>query len=98
MTSENESGLAFEWDEAKRLSNLAKHGLDFLDADLVLDGPHLLTEARTVNGEVRYLAIGVITDRHVAMIFTERDGAIRVISLRKARQREREQHEAAFGT
>jgi uncharacterized DUF497 family protein len=27
--------MRFEWDERKRLSNLAKHGLDFLDADLV---------------------------------------------------------------
>ena len=97
MTSENPNQSTFEWDEAKRLSNLTKHGLDFLDADLVLEGPHLLTEARTVDGEVRHLAIGRIAGRHVAMIFTERDGAIRVISLRKARQREREQHQAAFG-
>ncbi|WP_242531022.1 BrnT family toxin [Roseococcus thiosulfatophilus] len=96
MTSENANQM-FEWDEAKRHANLAKHGLDFLDADLVLEGPHLLTEARTVDGEVRHLAIGRIAGRHVAMIFTERDGAIRVISLRKARQREREQHQAAFG-
>lgn len=97
MTSENANQTTFEWDETKRLSNLTKHGLDFFDADLVLEGPHLLTEARTVDGEVRHLAIGRIAGRHVAMIFTERDGAIRVISLRKARQREREQHQAAFG-
>ena len=97
MESETGNETTFEWDEAKRHTNLAKHGLDFLDADLVLEGPHLLTEARTVDGEVRHLAIGRIAGRHVAMIFTERDGAIRVISLRKARQREREQHQAAFG-
>lgn len=97
MGSENGTETTFEWDEAKRHTNLDEHGLDFLDADLVLEGPHLLTEARTVDGEVRHLAIGRIAGRHVAMIFTERDGAIRVISLRKARQREREQHQAAFG-
>lgn len=97
MEPENGNQIAFEWDEAKRHTNLAKHGLDFLDADLVLEGPYLLTEARTMEGETRHLAIGRLAGRHVAMIFTERDGAIRVISLRKARQREREQHQAAFG-
>jgi uncharacterized protein len=30
--------MRFEWDERKRLSNLAKHGLDFLDADLIFRG------------------------------------------------------------
>lgn len=87
---------SFEWDETKRRTNLAKHGPDFLDADLVLEGPHLITEARTVDGEARRLAIGLIAGRHVAMIFTERDGAIRIISLRKARRSERERHQAIF--
>lgn len=93
----DQRSLLFVWDDAKREANLQKHGLDFLDADLVLGGPHLITEARSVDGEARHLAIGVLDGRHVAMIFTERDGAIRVISLRRARRREREQHEAIFG-
>ncbi len=39
MKPENGNETTFEWDEAKRHTNLAKHGLDFLDADLVLEGP-----------------------------------------------------------
>lgn len=89
--------MEFEWDERKRQANRAKHGLDFADADLILEGPHLITEARPVEGETRRLAIAPTAGRHVAMIFTEREGAIRVISLRKARLGEREQHEAIFG-
>ena len=29
--------MIYEWDEAKRLANLKKHGIDFLDADLVME-------------------------------------------------------------
>jgi hypothetical protein len=89
--------MDFEWDEAKRLANLTKHGLDFLDAEAVLDGPHVLDEARSIGDEIRRMAIGILEGRHVTIIFTERHGAIRVISLRKARRRERERHQAIFG-
>ncbi|MCU0890105.1 MAG: BrnT family toxin [Rubritepida sp.] len=89
--------MDFEWDEAKRLANLTKHGLDFLDAEAVLDGPHVLDEARSIGDEIRRMATGILEGRHVTIIFTERHGAIRVISLRKARRRERERHQAIFG-
>ncbi|HML55821.1 MAG TPA: BrnT family toxin [Solidesulfovibrio magneticus] len=29
--------MDFEWDEAKRLANLAKHGIDFLDAKAAIE-------------------------------------------------------------
>jgi hypothetical protein len=35
------STVRFEWDEQKRLSNLEKHGLDFLDAAVVFETPHV---------------------------------------------------------
>jgi uncharacterized DUF497 family protein len=31
--------MAFEWDEPKRLANLAKHGVDFAAAKLIFEGP-----------------------------------------------------------
>jgi hypothetical protein len=34
--------MRFEWDERKRFSNAEKHGLDFLDAELVFRGTHFL--------------------------------------------------------
>jgi uncharacterized DUF497 family protein len=87
----------FEWDEAKRLANLGKPGLDFIRAAEILDGPHVLEEARSVGDEFRRLVIGLVDDIHVAMVFTERGSAIRGISLRRARRRERERHQAIFG-
>ncbi|HLF12653.1 MAG TPA: BrnT family toxin [Gammaproteobacteria bacterium] len=31
--------MRFEWDEVKRLQNLKDHGIDFIDAHKVFDGP-----------------------------------------------------------
>ncbi len=89
--------MDFEFDPAKRLSNLAKHDLDFLDADLVLGGPHLVGPAKTVAAEAREIAVGLLDDVPVAVIFTRRGSVIRVISMRRARNAERRRHQAVFG-
>jgi uncharacterized DUF497 family protein len=34
--------MAFQWDERKRLRNIAKHGFDFLQADELFEGPHVI--------------------------------------------------------
>jgi uncharacterized DUF497 family protein len=48
-----------EWDEAKRQSNLHKHGIDFVDAARIFDGPFVETEdLRRDYGERRYQAFG----------------------------------------
>ena len=36
--------MAFEWDEAKRLANIEKHGIDFDDANEMFDGHVVETE------------------------------------------------------
>lgn len=89
--------MIFEWDESKRMANIAKHGLDFLDADLLFEGAFLRAPARMAGDEVREMCIGRIEGRYVTLIFTEREGAIRCISLRRARSHERQQHQAIFG-
>jgi uncharacterized DUF497 family protein len=45
--------MEFEFDEAKRLATVEKHGPDFLDADGLFDNPHLVGPARTVDREQR---------------------------------------------
>lgn len=84
---------SIEWDEKKRISNTEKHGLDFLDVVHVFDGPCLLATANTVGGESRSLAIGMLDDVCVVVIFTLRGTTLRVISMRKARQNERKQYD-----
>jgi hypothetical protein len=81
--------MEFEWDERKRISNAAKHRLDFEDAIEVFSEFHVRLPARAVGDELRHKAIGYVADILVAVIFTERGSAIRIISMRKARNNER---------
>lgn len=46
----------FEWDENKQRSKLAKHGIDFLEAMVALNDPHLEFEIIR-NNEIRVLAL-----------------------------------------
>ncbi len=85
------------WDERKREANLVKHGLDFADVIAVLDGPCLIGPATAVGGEDRRVAVGVLEDVAVAVIFTMRGSVLRVISMRRARRVERTRLHDAFG-
>lgn len=89
--------MEFEWDEAKRAANIEKHGIDFLDAAIVFAGPYLTGTARTMEGETRWLAVGMLDDVPVTVIFTRRRGVIRLISMRSARREERRRYQAIFG-
>lgn len=88
---------SIEWDENKRLSNIDKHYLDFLDAVYVLSGPCLQLSAKTVQGEIRWMAVGMLDDVCVTLIYTMRGRMLRLISMRKARNGEQQQYDKAFG-
>ena len=77
------------WDEAKRRSNLAKHGADFADATL-FDWSSATTEPdlRRDYGEERFRSVGFIGERLFVLIYAARGDGQRVISLRKANFRE----------
>ena len=83
------------WDEAKRTSNLEKHGLDFKDAHLVYDNPDKCSYKSSRKGEPRLLdlAFAVVRGRLLALIYTERGDDVRIISFRPASREEREQYE-----
>jgi len=77
--------VIFEWDEAKRTGNLAKHGVDFEDVrafDLVAAIRSL--DVRRDYGETRWRATGSIGGRLHVLVFTWRGESISVISLRNA--------------
>lgn len=86
----------FSWDENKRAANVAKHGVDFTAAAAFdFDTALILTDERSNYGETREIALGFIGTRLHVLVFTRRDGAIRVIGLRKANSRERNRYEKA---
>jgi len=81
--------MEYEWDENKREANLEKHKVDF-DAVLGFDWKTAqeIEDMRFDYGEQRLWAFGRIRDRLYVLTFTRREGAVRVISLRKANSRE----------
>jgi uncharacterized protein len=78
-----------DWDEDKRQTNLAKHGVDFAKAPL-FDWSLATFEIdrRRAYGEVRIVATGPVLLRLHVLVYTLRAGQMRVISLRKANSRE----------
>jgi uncharacterized protein len=89
--------MDFEWD--KRLKNIEKHGSNFIDtADILFGNPFLEAPAKTVDGEQRWLAIGMIGDDFVRAVFTWRGPVIRIISMWRARNDERKKYQEVFGS
>lgn len=87
----------FEWDEAKCQSNLKKHGVDFADACHIFDGDILeIEDIRSSYGEERFLAIGILGDQVLAVVYTVRGETIRLISARKATRDEKEVYNATW--
>ena len=90
--------MEFEFDEDKRLKNIEKHDIDFIDtADILFGNPYLEAPAMTVDGEQRWLAIGMIDEDFVTAVFTRRGPVIRIISMRRARNDERKRYQKVFG-
>lgn len=87
--------MRYEWDEAKRAANLAKHGVDFADAVGALEDPASLTDEDDADGEARYVTLGAgYTGRVLYVVWTERGtDAIRLISARKASPGEARQYQ-----
>lgn len=89
--------MVFEWDESKRQSNLAKHGVDFIDAQVLFDGRPVVSAAGNHPEEQRFATVGLIDNRHYTVIWTWRDANIRIISARRSSDEERRAYRAAFG-
>ena len=78
----------FEFDEAKSQSNLWKHGIDFVDAQLLWSDPRLLEVPARTEEEPRFLMIGLINEKHWSAVITYRGTNIRLISVRQSRNEE----------
>lgn len=87
--------MKFEWDRRKAASNLKKHSISFelvrrLDWGSVVEIPDFRHAAET-----RIIAWGLIDERLHVLVYTMRGGIYRVISLRKANNREAKAYEQA---
>jgi len=87
--------MLFEWDESKREVNLAKHYIDFQDAKLVFDGA-VFERGERRHGEDRILAIGMMEDIEIVVVYVMRGARRRIISARRANRNERRDYQNHF--
>jgi len=85
--------VKFEFDSIKSLSNKEKHGIDFRQAQGLWDDQfRLIVPART-EGEARFAILARWNAKLWTGIFTWRNEAIRIISVRRSREEEEQLYE-----
>ncbi len=88
----------FEWDEAKRLKNLGRHGLDFPNARAAFDGRAVLTTASRYPDEARLVSTAMMADgKFYSVVWTWRLDTRRIISFRRARDGEEREYRKLYG-
>ena len=86
--------MKYEWDEAKRLAHLKKHGVDFADIRAFDWNASIeWIDDSEDYGEERFLALGPFRGRIYSVAYTERRGMPRIISFRKATRKEIKRYE-----
>ena len=81
--------MLIEWGEGKRGATLTARGLDFARADEVFAGRHFTAQdVRADYREARFITVGALDGRMVVLVWTPRGEARRIISMRKANERE----------
>jgi uncharacterized protein len=90
--------MSITYDQPKRDATLAERGLDFADAEGVLNGQKFqFVDDRNDYGEVRITTIGVLVGRMVVVVWTRRGSDQHVMSMRKANVREQRKYRNRLG-
>ena len=86
--------MEFEFDNHKSKENMKRHGIDFVEAQMLWDDPDRIeVPARTID-EPRFIVIAGIADKYYSGIITYRGEKIRIISVRLSRREEVEIYES----
>jgi uncharacterized protein len=81
--------MKIEYDPIKRAVTLETRGLDMADAYLIFEADNVTFEdVRFEYSEKRIVTFGYLADRMIVLVWTERGSACRIISMRKANDRE----------
>ena len=86
--------MEFGWDDAKASSNLKKHGISFGQSRQVFDDPRKVDDLDNFleYGEERWIVTGMSGLRLLTVVYTMRQGFIRIISARKATKHEEQDY------
>lgn len=85
--------MKFEFDPIKSKNNKKKHGIDFIEAQVLWDDSDLLEIPARTTDEQRFMVVGKIEAKHWSGVITYRSENIRIISVRRARYEEIELYE-----
>ena len=91
-------GLKFEWDRRKDASNRKKHGVTFSEAKTAFfdENARLIADPDHSEDEDRFILLGLSSQLRLLVVchcYREDQGAIRIISARKANRSERREYE-----
>ena len=87
-----------EFDNAKREITLFVRGLDMARANEIFESPHMdQIDCRKNYDEVRVFSFGYLDNLPVVVVWTYRDIKRRIISLRRANEREIKKYQARLG-
>ena len=87
--------MRFEFDRKKSKANKETHGVSLDEAAQLWQEAYLEVTARTAN-EARFMAIGHIQEKLYACIYTVRGEVTRLISCRRAREKEAQLYHEHF--
>ncbi len=86
--------MDFEYDPVKSRRNKAKHGIDFEKAQELWADPDAIGFPARSEDEIRYAIMAMHDGKLWMGFYTLRDGAIRIISVRRARKEESRLYES----
>ncbi|WP_426057470.1 BrnT family toxin [Janthinobacterium sp. PSPC2-1] len=90
--------MRITFDAVKREKTLRERGLDFARAREVFDGLTItLPDQRQDYGELRFITAGWLDERLLVLVWTPRGLARRIISMRKANEREIDKYKQSLG-
>lgn len=82
--------MAYEWDESKNFSNYLKHRIRFEEAVKVFEDHYYIIIKDEYPDEDRFVCVGLSPYLGVlVVVYCERGELIRIISARKANQKEK---------
>lgn len=85
--------MDIEFDPAKDAANIAKHGVSLADFTGFDAAPIVVEDDRFDYGETRFVGFGRINGRAYSVVFTRRGDAMRLISFRRAHEKELRRYE-----
>ena len=90
--------MRISFDPAKRAATLRNRRVDFADAAVVFEGPvFTFPDERFDYPEERYITAGTLAGRMVIVVWTPTEDGRRIISMRKANDREQTRYSHRLG-